>query len=191
MYTPNPELEKLHREKEAAEKKIEQYKHQIQRLKNRKKYYEDGERAKRTHRLCNLGGTVESIAPQVKDLTRTEMTELMEYIFGLEEVKRAVSHMAITHISISTEQRRSRTLALFHLNVKQIKRSQGQSAIASAAYRAGEKLSSEYYGEIADYIHKGGVISSEILPPDHVPRDYADRETLWNAVEIVEHEKNA
>ena len=27
------------------------------------------------------------------------MTELMEYIFGLEEVKRAVSHMAITHIS--------------------------------------------------------------------------------------------
>ena len=99
MYTPNPELEKLRREKEAAEKKIEQYKHQIQRLENRKKYYEDGERAKRTHRLCNLGGTIENIAPQVKDLTRTEMTELMEYIFGLEEVKRAVSHMAITHIS--------------------------------------------------------------------------------------------
>ena len=99
MYKPNPELEKLRKEKEAAEKKIEQYKHQIQRLENRKKYYEDGERAKRTHRLCNLGGTIESIAPQVKDLTRTEMTELMEYIFGLEEVKRAVSHMAITHIS--------------------------------------------------------------------------------------------
>lgn len=86
-------------EKEAAEKKIEQYRHQIQRLENRKKYYEDGERAKRTHRLCNLGGTVERFAPQVKDLTRTEMIELMEYIFGLEEVKRAVSHMAITHIS--------------------------------------------------------------------------------------------
>jgi len=99
MYKPNPEIEKLRKEKEAAEKKIEQYKHQIQRLENRKKYYEDGKRAKRTHRLCNLGGTIESIAPQVKDLTRTEMTELMEYIFGLEEVKRAVSHMAITHIS--------------------------------------------------------------------------------------------
>ena len=99
MYTPNLELEKLRKEKETAEKKIEQYKHQIQRLENRKKYYEDGERAKRTHRLCNLGGTIESIAPQIKDLTRTEMTELMEYIFGLEEVKRAVSHMAITHIS--------------------------------------------------------------------------------------------
>ena len=82
-------------------------------------------------------------------------------------------------------------MALFHLNVKQIKRSQGQSAIASAAYRAGEKLSSEYYGEIADYTHKGGVICSEILLPDHVPREYADRETLWNAVEKVERGKNA
>ena len=82
-------------------------------------------------------------------------------------------------------------MALFHLNVKQIKRSQGQSAIASAAYRAGEKLSSEYYGEIADYTHKGGVICSEILLPDHVSREYADRETLWNAVEKVERGKNA
>ena len=99
MYTPNPELEKLRREKEAAEKKIQQYRHQIQRLENRRKYYDDGERAKRTHRLCNLGGTIESLAPEVKDLTRIEMTELMEYIFGLEEAKRAVGHMAITHIS--------------------------------------------------------------------------------------------
>lgn len=29
MYTPNPELEKLRKEKAAAEKKVEQYKHQI------------------------------------------------------------------------------------------------------------------------------------------------------------------
>ena len=99
MYTPNPELEKLRREKEAAEKKIQQYRHQIQRLENRRKYYDDGERAKRTHRLCNLGGTIESLAPEFKDLTRTEMTELMEYIFSLPEVQRAVRHMTITHIS--------------------------------------------------------------------------------------------
>lgn len=45
MYTPNPEIEKLRKEKEAAEKKIEQYRHKIQRLENRKKYYEDGERS--------------------------------------------------------------------------------------------------------------------------------------------------
>ena len=40
-------------------------------------------------------------------------------------------------------------MALFHLSVTQTKRSAGQSAIASAAYRAGERLYSEYYGECA------------------------------------------
>ena len=82
-------------------------------------------------------------------------------------------------------------LALFHLNVTQIKRSKGQSAIAAAAYRAGEKLHSEYYGETSDYTRKNGVICSEILLPDHAPREYADRQTLWNAVEKAERGKNA
>ena len=82
-------------------------------------------------------------------------------------------------------------MALFHLNVKQIKRSKGQSAIAAAAYRAGEKLYSEYYDENSDYTNKGGVICSEILLPDHAPREYTDRQSLWNAVEKAERGKNA
>lgn len=45
-------------------------------------------------------------------------------------------------------ERRKRTMALFHFTVDQVKRSEGQSAIASAAYRSGERLYSEYYGEI-------------------------------------------
>ena len=63
--------------------------------------------------------------------------------------------------------------------------------MASAAYRAGEKLHSEYYGEISDYTRKGGVICSEILLPSHAPSEYADRETLWNAVEKAERGKKA
>ena len=63
--------------------------------------------------------------------------------------------------------------------------------MASAAYRAGEKLHSEYYGEDSDYTNKGGVICSEILLPPHAPREYADRVTLWNAVEKVEKGKKA
>ena len=82
-------------------------------------------------------------------------------------------------------------MALFHLNITQIKRSRGQSAIAAAAYRAGEKLYSEYYGETSDYTKKHGVICSEILLPDHAPREYSDRQTLWNAVEKAERGKNA
>ena len=92
-------LDQLRLEKERAELRLAQEQRRLTRLENRKQYYEKGERTKRTHRLCNLGGTVESLAPEIKDLTRTEMTELMEYIFSLAEVQRAVRHMAITHIS--------------------------------------------------------------------------------------------
>lgn len=63
--------------------------------------------------------------------------------------------------------------------------------MAAAAYRAGEKLHSEYYGEDSDYTRKGGVICSEILLPSHAPPEYADRETLWNAVEKAERGKKA
>ena len=83
------------------------------------------------------------------------------------------------------------SIALFHFHVTQIKRSAGQSAVASAAYRVGEKLHSEYYGEDSDYTRKGGVICSEILLPSHAPPEYADRETLWNAVEKAERSKKA
>ena len=83
------------------------------------------------------------------------------------------------------------TIALFHFHVTQIKRSAGQSAVAAAAYRSGEKLHSEYYGEGSDYTRKGGVICSEILLPVHAPPEYADREILWNAVEKVERGKKA
>ena len=83
------------------------------------------------------------------------------------------------------------TIALFHFHVTQIKRSTGQSAVAAAAYRSGDKLHSEYYGEDSDYTRKGGVICSEILLPAHAPPEYADRETLWNAVEKVERGKKA
>ena len=54
-------------------------------------------------------------------------------------------------------------MAIFHFTVTQTKRSKGQSAIASAAYRSGERLYSEYYGEYSDYTRKGGVICSDIL----------------------------
>lgn len=82
-------------------------------------------------------------------------------------------------------------MALYHFHVGQIKRSAGRSAVECAAYRAGEKLYSEYYGLVSDYTRKGGVMHAEILLPPHAPRGYADRQTLWNAVEEVERNRNA
>ena len=82
-------------------------------------------------------------------------------------------------------------MALFHFSVTQVRRSAGQSVIASAAYRAGEKLYSEYYGETNDYTRKGGVIHTEIFLPPHAPDIYRDRATLWNAVEKSEKHPKA
>lgn len=82
-------------------------------------------------------------------------------------------------------------MALFHFHVTQVKRSAGQSIVTSAAYRAGEKLYSEYYGEVSDYTHKGGVVCSDVLLPPQAPAEYQDRATLWNAVEKAERGKKA
>ena len=42
-------------------------------------------------------------------------------------------------------------MALYHFHADLIRRGKAQSAVAAAAYRAGEKLYSEYYGEHSDY----------------------------------------
>ena len=82
-------------------------------------------------------------------------------------------------------------MALFHFHVGQIKRSEGHTAVAAAAYRAGDKLHCDYYGEEHDYTRKGGIVFSEIILPPQAPRDYADRQTLWNAVETIEKHPKA
>ena len=96
-YTPNQELERLKKEKEENEKKVEQLDHRIQRLENRIKYYKDADRKKRTHRLCTIAGTLESIAPAIKELEITEVMELLEHIFHMDDVKNAVNRMTTRH----------------------------------------------------------------------------------------------
>ena len=98
-YTPNPELERLKKEKEENEKKVEQLDHRIQRLENRIKYYKDVDRKKRTHRLCTVAGTLESIAPAIKELDITEVMELLEHVFHKEEIQKLVHRMKINHDS--------------------------------------------------------------------------------------------
>ena len=96
-YKPNPELERLKAEKEKNEKEIEQLDHKITRLENRQKYYEDGERKRRTHRLCTIAGTLESIAPEIKELDITEVMELLEYVFHRDDIQQVVQRMKKTH----------------------------------------------------------------------------------------------
>ena len=82
-------------------------------------------------------------------------------------------------------------MAIFHLSVKIISRSKGQSAIASAAYRSGDKLHDERYDENQDYTNKRFIEHSEIQLPENAPQKYLDRATLWNSVEKAEKAKNA
>ena len=69
------------------ETELEQESHNLARLKNRKTYYESGERQKLTHRLTTRGAAVESLAPSVKEMSEVEFYELAEKIFALPEVQ--------------------------------------------------------------------------------------------------------
>ena len=79
-----PELEA---EIAANKKRLAQYQHKEQQLKNRIAYYEKGDRRKRAHHLITRGAAIESIAPLAKVLTETEFYTFAENVFALPEVK--------------------------------------------------------------------------------------------------------
>lgn len=82
-------------------------------------------------------------------------------------------------------------MAIYHCSIKIGSRSKGQSAVAAAAYRSGEKLTDQETGLVSDYTRKGGVVFSEISLCENAPAKYADRATLWNAVHEIEKAKDA
>lgn len=82
-------------------------------------------------------------------------------------------------------------MAIYHFSAKVVSRAGGSSAVASAAYRAAERLSDERLGRDHDFTSKTGVVHSEIMLPDGAPERLGDRETLWNAVEEGEVRKDA
>lgn len=74
--------------------------------------------------------------------------------------------------------------------VKSINRSSGRSAVAAAAYRAGERLVDARTGRIHDYARKRGIIHSEVSAPPGA--EWAtDRQRLWDAAEAAEVRGNA
>ena len=78
-----------------------------------------------------------------------------------------------------------------HFNIKITQRSKGNSAVAGAAYQAGEKLFSEYDQKTKNYTCKKEVVYTEIMLPPNAPPEYADRATLWNSVEEIEKQWNS
>ncbi len=82
-------------------------------------------------------------------------------------------------------------MAIYHLSVKIGGRAKGQSAIAASAYRSGEKLKDYETGLTSDYSRKQRIVCCGIALCENAPEEYADRETLWNAVHKIEKSKDA
>lgn len=81
-------------------------------------------------------------------------------------------------------------MAIYHFSAKVISRGKGQSAIASASYRSGEKLKDERTGEMKFY-RRDVQPDSMILAPSHSPEWVKDRQKLWNEVENAEKRVNS
>lgn len=83
-------------------------------------------------------------------------------------------------------------MAIYTLHMQILGRSQNRSAVASAAYRAGEKLV-DRDGKVHDYTRKRWVEHSEIMLPPDAPAwaRGISREALWNLVEATEKRKDS
>ena len=88
------QLEKLKAEQAKIEQKIAQEQHKLQRLRNRKQYYEKGERTKRAHRLITRGAAIESIAPEVKGMDEQSFYALMETVLNLPSIMERIQAAA-------------------------------------------------------------------------------------------------
>lgn len=82
-------------------------------------------------------------------------------------------------------------MSFFHLSTKPIGRSDGRSAVASAAYRSGDDLYDEREGKRYDYTDKPGMIHASILLPAGAPDEFGSRGKLWNAAEAAERRKDS
>lgn len=79
-------------------------------------------------------------------------------------------------------------MAIYHCTTKTVNRSSGRTAVASMAYRAGEKLTDERTGLTHDFTRKEGVVYTEIL--SNLDTEL-DRSQVWNLAEKSENRKDA
>lgn len=82
-------------------------------------------------------------------------------------------------------------MPIYHATLKTFSRSNGQSATAAAAYRAGAIITDTQTGVCHDYRRRSGVASATIFAPEGSPSWAYNAELLWNAAEAAERRSNA
>ena len=92
---------------------------------------------------------------------------------------------------INQKERKRMEIKSLHTHVDIVTRAKGASVIAKAAYNARDKLQDEYYGKTHDYSKKEDLVFSKIFLPEHIPKEFSNREYLWNSVEKIEKSKNS
>ena len=81
-------------------------------------------------------------------------------------------------------------MAIYRLHADIIRRSQGQSAVAAAAYRAGDNLYDARLDTTHYYQRKQDIVCEDILTPHGIPHWCRDRADLWNRFEGAERQWN-
>ncbi|MCD8013394.1 MAG: MobA/MobL family protein [Lachnospiraceae bacterium] len=72
-----------------------------------------------------------------------------------------------------------------------VQRSKGQSAIDQASYISRTEIKSEYDGKTYRPKYHEDLVHSEIYLAYGAPKEWEDRATLWNSIEMNEKQKNA
>ncbi|MEG3128450.1 MobQ family relaxase [Pantoea cypripedii] len=82
-------------------------------------------------------------------------------------------------------------MAIFHLEFKIVKRSEGMSSCRKAAYHARCRITDDRTGNTYDFSHRTDLFHHQILAPVSAPAHIIESSTtLWNEVEKVERQKD-
>ena len=83
-------------------------------------------------------------------------------------------------------------MAIFHLEFKIVKRSEGMSSCRKAAYHARCRITDDRTGNTYDFSHRSDLFHHQILAPASAPSHIIESSTaLWNEVERVERQKDS
>ncbi|MFJ5453009.1 MobQ family relaxase [Pectobacterium jejuense] len=82
-------------------------------------------------------------------------------------------------------------MAIFHLEFKIVKRSEGMSSCRKAAYHNRSRITDDRTGNTYDFSHRTDLFYHQILAPVSAPAHIIESSTaLWNEVERVERQKD-
>ena len=82
-------------------------------------------------------------------------------------------------------------MAIAFARARYISRSDGGSAVRSAAYNGRESIKSERTSEVFYFKHRDAPEHHEVLLPDGAPSALSSSDALWNAAEAMEKRKDA